>query len=318
MKAATAVLVISVSSAQIALAQTYPTRSVRVVIPAAPGGGTDILARTLAPHVGEVLGQSIIIDNRPGGSTNIGTELVARAAPDGYTVLMASTPHAINATLFPKLNFDPVKDFTPISHLATVQTVLVAHPALPVANVKELIALARKRPGELSAGSSAGTSQFLAVELLNSMAGIKVLNVPYKGAGAAMNDLIAGHVQLQVNTLLAAQPFIKSGRLKTLAVCGAKRSASLPDVPTVGETLPGFESAGWYALLGPAGLPRPMVDRLQEAFGKALLVPATRERLTAQGVDIVASRPEELAATLVREIPKWGAVIKSANLKPEG
>lgn len=316
MKRALTILAIGFSTSTIVLAQSYPTRTVRVVVPAAPGGGTDILARMLAPQIGESLGQTIIIDNRPGGSTNIGTELVARAAADGYTVLMASTPHAINATLFPKLNFDPIKDFTPISHLAIVQTVLVAHPSLPVASVRDLIALARKRPGELAAGSSAGTSQFLAVELLKSMAKIDVLNVPYKGAGAAMNDLIAGHVQLQVNTLLAAQPFIKAGRLRPLAVCGPKRAGSLPDVPTVSETLPGFETAGWYALLGPAGMPRNTVDRLHGAFAKALLAPAARERLAAQGVDVVGSTPEELAMFLAREIPKWGAVIRSAKLKP--
>lgn len=311
------VLLLACASIGSASAQGYPTRAVRVVVPAAPGGGTDILARLLAPAVGELLGQTMIVDNRPGGSTNIGTEQVARAAPDGYTVLMASTPHAINATLFPKLGFDPIRDFAPITLLATVQTVLVVHPALPVADVKSLIALARRRPGELAAGSSAGTSQFLAVEMLNTMGKIRILNVPYKGAGAAMNDLVAGHVQLQVNTLLAAQPFIKSGRLRALAVCGPRRAAALPDVPTMAETLPGFESAGWYALLGPAAMPRPAVDRLQDAFVKALSAPATRDRLAAQGVDVVAGKPEELAAFLVREIPKWGAVVRSANLKPD-
>jgi tripartite-type tricarboxylate transporter receptor subunit TctC len=301
-----------------AAAQTYPTRAVRVVVPAAPGGGTDILARLLAPQVSELLGQTMIVDNRPGGSTNIGTEHVARAAADGYTVLMASTPHAINATLFSKLAFDPVKDFAPITLLATVQTVLVAHPALPVKDVKSLIALARQRPGEIAAGSSAGTSQFLAVELLKARAGIQILNVPYKGAGAAMNDLVAGHVQLQVNTLLAAQPFVQAGRLRPLAVCGPRRAAALPDVPTVGETLPGFESAGWYALLGPAGTPRVAISKLNETFGRALQSPTTRDRLTAQGVDVVAGTPEELAAFLAREIPKWGAVVRAAGLRADG
>jgi tripartite-type tricarboxylate transporter receptor subunit TctC len=296
--------------------QGYPTRPVRAVVPAAPGGGTDILARTLAPAIGEQLGQALVIDNRPGGSTNIGTEVVARSAPDGYTVLMASTAHAINPSVFPKLNFDPVRDFTPISHLATVQTVLVVHPSLPVANMKEFIALARKRPGEISAGNSAGTSQFLAVELLKTMAKIQVLNVPYKGAGAAMTDNVAGHVQFQVNTLLAALPFIKSGRLKVLAVCGPKRALALPDVPTVGETLPGFESAGWYALLGPARMPPDVVGRLNDVFVKALKTPATHERLSQQGVDVVASTPEALGAFIAREIPKWGAVVKAAGLTP--
>ncbi len=306
-------LIIVALAAQGAWAQSYPTRAVRVVVPASPGGGTDILARTLAPPVSESLGQSMVIDNRPGGSTNIGTEFVARAAPDGYTVLMASTPHAINASLFPKLTFHPTKDFTAITHLATVQTVLVVHPSLPVSNVKELIALARKRPSELAAGSSAGTSQFLAVELLKSMAKIDILNVPYKGAGAAMNDLIAGHVQLQVNTLLSARPFLEAKRLKPLAVCGAKRAGSLPDVPTVSETLPGFETAGWYVLLGPSGMPRNTVDRLQATFANTLNTPAIRDRLASQGVEVVGSTPEALATFLDQEIPKWGKVVKAAQ-----
>ena len=299
-------------------AQAYPTRTLRVVVPAAPGGGTDILARLLAPQVGELLGQTMLVDNRPGGATNIGTEHVARSAADGYTVLMASTPHAINATLFAKLAFDPVKDFAPITLLATVQTVLIAHPALPVKDVQGLIALALRRPAEIAAGSSAGTSQFLAIELLKTRAGIQILNVPYKGAGAAMNDLVAGHVQLQVNTLLAAQPFIKAGRLRPLAVCGTRRASVLPDVPTIGEALPGFESAGWYALFGPNGTPRQAITKLQETFAKALNAPTTRDRLNAQGVDVMASTPEELGAFLAREIPKWGGVVKAANLKADG
>lgn len=314
----TAAMIVTAGMVGIASAQTYPTRALRVVVPAAPGGGTDILARLLAPQVGELLGHTMLVDNRPGGATNIGTEHVARSAPDGYTVLMASTPHAINATLFPKLAFDPIKDFTPITLLATVQTVLVVHPALPVRDVSGLIALARRRPGEIAAGSSAGTSQFLAVELLNVKAGIRILNVPYKGAGAAMNDLVAGHVQLQVNTVLAAQPFIKSGRLRPLAVCGPRRASALPDVPTVAESLPGFESAGWYALFGPAAAPRHAILKLQETFAKALNAPATRDRLLAQGVDVMASTPEELGAFLAREIPKWGSVVKAANLKADG
>lgn len=312
MKQPIPMLIVAALAAQGAWAQSYPTRAVRVVVPASPGGGTDILARTLAPQVSESLGQSMVIDNRPGGSTNIGTEFVARAAPDGYTVLMASTPHAINASLFPKLTFHPTKDFTPITHLATVQTVLVVHPSLPVSNVKELIALARKRPGELAAGSSAGTSQFLAVELLKSMAKIDILNVPYKGAGAAMNDLIAGHVQLQVNTLLSARPFIEAKRLKPLAVCSAKRAGSLPDVPTVSETFPGFETAGWYVLLGPSGMPRNTVDRLQAAFASTLNTPAIRDRLASQGVEVVGGTPEALATFLDQEIPKW-SVVKAAQ-----
>jgi tripartite-type tricarboxylate transporter receptor subunit TctC len=247
----------------------------------------------------------------------IGTEYVARAAPDGYTVLIATTPHAINPSLFGKVPFDPVKDFTMVSQLALTQTVLVVHPSLPVKNVKELVALAKAKPGQLTAGTSAGNSQFLAVEMLKSMAGIDVLNIPYKGAGAALNDTVAGHVQFQVNTLLATLPFIQNGRLRAIAVCGAKRATSLPNVPTVAETIKGFESSGWYALLGPAGIPRDTVMKLHDAFRKALHTPEITKRLADQGVDVVAGTPDELAKLMPREIAKWSAVVKSSGAKPE-
>jgi len=298
-------------------AQIYPSKPVRIVVPAVPGGGTDILARLLSPRLTAVLGQTIIIDNRGGAATNIGTEHVARAAPDGYTVLIATTPHAINPTLFGKLPFDPIKDFTMISQLALTQTVLVVHPSLPVKNVKELVALAKARPGQLTAGTSAGNSQFLAVEMLKSMAGIDVLNIPYKGAGAALNDTVAGHVQFQVNTLLAATPFIQSGRLRAIAVCGAKRATSMPDVPTVAETIKGFESSGWYALMGPAGMQREVVMKVHDAFSKALRTPEISRRLAELGVDVLASTPDELAKVMPREIAKWGAVVRASGAKPD-
>jgi len=300
-----------------ALAQAYPAKPVRIIVPAVPGGGTDILARLLSPRLTALTGQSMIIENRAGASTNIGTEFVARAAPDGYTVLIATTPHAVNPSLFKKLPFDPIKDFTMISQLALTQTVLVVHPSLPVKNVKELVALAKARPGQLTSATSGGTSQFLAVEMLKSMAGIDVLNIPYKGAGAALNDTVAGHVQFQVNTLLAATPFIQSGRLRAIAVCGAKRATSLPDVPTVAETLKGFESSGWYALLGPAGMPRDVVLKLHDAFSKALHTPEITRRLAELGVEVVAGSPDELTKVMPREITKWAAVVKASGVKPE-
>ena len=300
-----------------AAAQSYPSRPLRLVVPAAPGGGTDIIARTMAPKLVELFGQQVIIENRAGGNTNIGTEFVARSAPDGYTVLMASTPHAINPSLFAKLNFDPVRDFTPISLLASTQTVFVVHPSLPAKNIREFIALAKSRPGQLTAGTSAGTSQQMAVELFKTMAKIDVINVPYKGAGAALTDMLAGHVQFQVNTLVATLPHIQSGRLRALGMCGAQRSPVMPELPTVGETLKGFESAGWYGLLGPAGLPRDVVGKLHGVFKGALTDTTIRDRLTGQGVDIVAGSPEELGAYLGREIPKWAAVVKAAGMKPQ-
>ncbi|HEV7802498.1 MAG TPA: tripartite tricarboxylate transporter substrate-binding protein, partial [Burkholderiales bacterium] len=244
-------------------------------------------------------------------------EFVARAAPDGYTLLMAAPPHAVNPSLFRKLNFDPINDFTMISQLAVTQTVLVVHPSLPAKNVREFIALAKARPGQLAAGTSAGSSQFLAVELLKTMANIDVLNIPYKGSGQALTDTVAGHVQFQVNTLLAASPFIQSGKLRALGVCGAKRAASLPDVPTVAETLKGYESSGWYALLGPAGMPRDMVSKLHDAFSKSLHTPEITRRLAELGVDVVAGSPNELVKFMPREITKWAAAVKASGAKPE-
>jgi len=298
-------------------AQTYPAKSIRIVVPAVPGGGTDILARLLSPRLTELFGQTIIVDNRGGAFTNIGTEIVARSAPDGYTVLIATTPHAINPGLFPKLPFDPINDFTMISQLALTQTVLVVHPSLPATNVKEFIALAKARPGQLTAGTAGGNSAYLAVEMLKTMAKIDVLNIPYKGAGQALNDTVAGHVQFQVNTLLAALPFIQAGRLRAIAVCGAKRATALPNVATVAETIKGFESSGWYALMGPAGIPRDVVLRIHDGFAKALRTPEITRRLAEMGVDVVAGTPDELTRLMPREIAKWGAVVKSSGAKAE-
>jgi tripartite-type tricarboxylate transporter receptor subunit TctC len=298
-------------------AQTYPAKPIRIVVPAVPGGGTDILARLLSPRLTELFGQTIIVDNRGGAFTNIGTEIVARSAPDGYTVLIATTPHAINPGLFPKLPFDPINDFTMISQLALTQTVLVVHPSLPATNVKEFIALAKARPGQLTAGTAGGNSAYLAVEMLKTMAKIDVLNIPYKGAGQALNDTVAGHVQFQVNTLLAALPFIQAGRLRAIAVCGAKRATALPNVATVAETIKGFESSGWYALMGPAGIPRDVVLRIHDGFAKALRTPEITRRLAEMGVDVVAGTPDELTKLMPREIAKWGAVVKSSGAKAE-
>lgn len=300
-----------------ASAQPFPSKSIRIVVPAVPGGGTDILARLLSPKLTENFGQSVVIDNRGGAFTNIGTEIVARSAPDGYTVLIATTPHAINPSLFAKLPFDPLKDFTMISQLALTQTVLVVHPSLPVKDVKEFIALAKARPGQLTAGTAGGNSAFLAVEMLRSMAKIDILNIPYKGAGQALNDTVAGHVQFQVNTLLAALPFIQAGRLRAIGVCGTKRAAALPNVATVAETIKGFESSGWYALMGPAGMPRDVVLRIQDGFSKALHTPEITRRLADMGVEVVAGTPDELTKLMPREITKWSAVVKSSGAKAE-
>ena len=297
------------------VAQTFPVKPIRIIVPATPGGGTDILSRLLSPKLTEYLGQSMVIENRAGASTNIGTEFIARSAPDGYTVLMATTPHAINPSLFTKLSFDPLRDFTMISQLALTQNVLLTHPSLPVNNVKEFVALAKARPGQLTAGTSGGTSAFLAIEMLRAAAKIDVLNIPYKGAGLALNDIIAGHLQFQVNTTLATIQFIQTGKLRAIATCGNKRTTTLPHVPTVAETIPGFESSGWYALLGPAGLPRDVTLRLHAAFSKSLQAPDVVRRLTEQGVEIIAGSPEELTKLMPLEISKWAAAVKASGAK---
>ena len=302
-------------SAAAASAQDFPNRPVRFIVTFVPGGGTDILSRLLSPKLTEYLGQSMVIENRAGASTNIGTEFVARSAPDGYTVLMATTPHAINPSLFTKLSFDPLRDFTMISQLALTQNVLLTHPSLPVNNVKEFVALAKARPGQLTAGTSGGTSAFLAIEMLRAAAKIDVLNIPYKGAGLALNDIIAGHLQFQVNTTLATIQFIQTGKLRAIATCGNKRTTTLPHVPTVAETIPGFESSGWYALLGPAGLPRDVTLRLHAAFSKSLQAPDVVRRLTEQGVEIIAGSPEELTKLMPLEISKWAAAVKASGAK---
>lgn len=305
-----------VAVAQTAAAQTFPSKPIRLVVPAAPGGGTDILARLLSPELTKQFGQQIIIENRAGGATMIGTEFVARSAPDGHTMVIATTPHAINPTLFPKIPFDPVKDFTMISQLGLTTTVLVVHPSLPVNNVREFIALAKSKPAQLTAGTAAGNSAYLAVEMLKTMAKIDAVNIPYKGAGQALTDLIAGHIQFQVNTLLAAKPFIDSGRLRAIGVCSAKRSATLPNVQTIGETLKGFETSGWYALLGPAGIPRETTLRIHDGFAKALRTLEITNRLAQQGVEVTATTPDELTKVMPLEIRKWGAVVKSSGATP--
>lgn len=298
------------------LAQAFPSKPIRLVVPAAPGGGTDVLARLLSPELTKQFGQQIVIENRAGGATMIGTEFVARSTPDGHTLVIATTPHAINPTLYKKVPFDPIKDFTMISQLGLTTTVLVVHPSLPVNNVKEFIALAKARPGQLTAGTAAGNSAYLAVEMIKTMAKIEAVNIPYKGAGQALTDLIAGHIQFQVNTLLAAKPFIDSGRLRAIGVCSAKRTDSLPNVQAIGETLKGFETSGWYALLGPAGIPRDTTLRIHDGFAKALRTPEITQRLAVQGVNVLAGTPDELAKVMPAELKKWGDVVKSSGATP--
>ncbi|HYH43847.1 MAG TPA: tripartite tricarboxylate transporter substrate binding protein [Burkholderiales bacterium] len=297
-------------------AQEFPTKPVRIIVPSSPGGGTDILARPLAAQLTERWRQQVIVDNRPGAGQMIGIALVAKAPPDGYTLVMASTPLAINTVLYKKVPYDPIRDFAPITQVAAMPNLLVTHPSLPVRNVKQLIALAKSRPGELAyASSGIGTGPHLSMELFNYMAGIKLQHVPYKGTGPALTDTISGHVQLLMSTLLPPLPHLKTGRMRALAVTSVKRVPSLPDVPTVTESgVPGYEMIGWYGIVAPVGTPPAIVTKLHTDIAAVLLAPETRERLAAEGGEAVASKPEEFGAFIKSEIEKFGKVVKAAKI----
>jgi tripartite-type tricarboxylate transporter receptor subunit TctC len=292
---------------------------VRIVVPFAPGGPVDIIARSIAPKMGESLGQQIIIDNRGGAGSSIGTELVAKSPPDGYTVLMVSGSHVMNPAMVRKLPYDSIRDFAAISIMAEVPSALVVHPALPVKNVKELITLAKARPNELNYSSPGrGALGHLAAELFSSMAGVKMVHVPYKGAGPALVDLIAGHVQL----LFAAMPGVvqsaRDRKVRMIAQTGKTRSASMPNVPTVVEQgLPGFIVSSQFGLLAPAGTPRPVIDRVRGALIEALNDPGVNTRLAALGAERVGSSPEEHDAITRSEIAKWMKVTRQAGIEPQ-
>ncbi len=298
-------------------AQPYPARPVRFVLPfGAPGGAPDTIARLLAPKLSEALGQQVVVDPRVGAGGTIGTEVVANAAPDGHTILLTSPSHAINATLYRKLPYDPVSDFAPITLLAELPNILVIHPSLPARSVKALIALARAKPGSLNYGSAgSGSSQHLAGELFKKMAGVDMVHIPYKGGGAVVIDLVSGQVHLTFGSATSL-PHVRSGRLVALAVTTAERVSSLPELPTVSEAgLRGYEAAAWYALFAPARTPRPIVERLHAETVRALRLPDVRERLAFETIQIVGSTPAELAAFLQREIAKWGAIVRESGAK---
>jgi len=301
-----------------ALAQAYPVKPIRLVLPYPPGGGSDTIGRPLAQKMGEGLGQQVVVENRGGAGGNIGMEAVARSAPDGYTLVFALTAQlAINPGLYPKLPYDPVRDYAPITLLGAGGYILVVHPSLPVKSVKELVALARARPGQIAYSSSGnGSGGHLGVELFNSMAGIRMLHVPYKGGGPALMDMIAGQVQLLFATQLASWPHVQSGRIRALAVSTAKRPASLPDLPTVAEAgIPGYDSGVWYGVLAPAGTPREIVTRLNREVARVLAQPDYRSLLVNNTIEPIGSSPEDFASTIKSEIVKWARVIKDAGVR---
>jgi len=313
--AAAFLLAALVASAQ---AQNYPTRPIRFIVPIAAGGGADLVARVIAERLSRNLGQQVVVENRAGGGTVIGAELVARSPADGYTWLLGTaTSHAINASLVKKLPYDPVKDFAPIALVAVLPQIIVIHPALPAANLTDFIALAKKRPGEILFGSPGnGSNNQLGAEMLNIVAGIKTLHVPYKGAGPAITDLLAGHLQFMFTTIPPALPQVKAGRLRALAVAGAKRSALLPELPTTAEQgARGVEAASWNGILLPAGAPRDIITRLHAEISVVMKQPEVIERLAGAGVEAAMMSPEEFAAYIESETARYAKVVKSSGAR---
>jgi tripartite-type tricarboxylate transporter receptor subunit TctC len=302
-----------------ASAQTpYPSKPVRFIVPSAAGGGTDIIARAVAQKLSEALGQQFVVDNRPGAGQMIGIELVAKSPADGYTILMAASTLAINPIMYKKVTYDPVRDFAPITQAASLPNILVVHPSLPVKSVAELVDYARRQPGKLNfASAGIGTSPQMSIELLKSMTGIDMVHIPYKGTTPGVVDLLAGQVSVMAPNLLTALPHVKAGKLRALAVTSSRRTEALPEVPTIAETLPGYESAQWYGVLAPVGTPREIVARLHAEIVRALKHSDVKDRLAADGAEPVGSSPEEFAAFIKSEIDKWARVARAAGIHPE-
>ena len=302
-----------------AAAQTYPTKPVRLMVPFVPGGNTDIIARVVAPEMSKALGQQLVIENRGGAGSTIGTEVVAKSPPDGYTLLLVSAAHVINPAMIKKLPYDSIRDFAPISVVADVPTAFAIHPTLPVKNVKEFIALAKARPGQLNYSTAGrGTVGHLSAELLSSIAQIKMVHIAYKGTGQSITDLIAGHVQLQFSSMPAVINHARAGKLRLLAQTGEKRSAAAKDVPTMLESgVKGFVVSSGFGLLAPAGTPRPVIDRVHGALLKALAEPNVRNNLSGQGAEPVGNTPEAYDAFNKAEIAKWIKVAREAGIQPE-
>ncbi len=309
----------ALSAAPFAGAQaTYPTKPLRIVVPFPAGGTTDILARAVAQKLSETLGQPAVVDNRPGAGGNIGAELVAKAPPDGHTLLMGTVgTHAINASLYAKMPYDHVRDFAPIILVAGVPNVLVVHPSVPVNNVQELIAYAKANPGKLNfASSGSGTSIHLSGELFKTMAGVQMAHVPYKGSAPAVTDLLGGQVQLMFDNLPSALPHIKAGKLKALAVTSATRAATLPDVPTIAESgLAGFDATSWFGLLAPAGTPQPIIARLNSEVAKWLASAEAKEKMAALGANPTGHATDEFVRHIAAETSKWAKVVKESGAK---
>jgi len=297
----------------------FPEKPITLVVPWNPGGSTDTLARVLAAQWSDQLGQVVVVENKPGASGNIGSNSVAKASPDGYTLLVGiMSTHTINPAVMPSMPFDAVADFTPIAQLANVVNTLVVHPSVPVNNVREFIDYAKENPGKLNyASSGLGSANFLSTALFENATGVQMVHVPYKGGAPAVQDLIAGHTQVMFTAATQTVPHSQAGNLKLLAVTEPKRSALLPDVPTVGETVPGYELTVWYGLFGPANMPAELVARLNAAANQAMAQPAIRQQLEAIGVELVSATPEAFASTVRADAQRYGALIRDLGIKTE-
>ena len=311
-------LAVAMSSMALSAFAQYPTKPIKMVVPFPPGGTTDIMARAVAADLQKSLGQPVIVDNKAGAGGNIGSDYVAKSAPDGYTLLMGTVgTHAINVSLYPKMPYDAVKDFAPVSLVAGVPNVLVAAPNYPVNSVKDLIDAAKKSPNMVTFASSGnGTSIHLSGELFKQLAGVQMTHVPYKGSSSALPDVMSGQVNVMFDNAPSVMPQIKGGKLKAIAVTSSKRSPALPNVPTIAESgLPGFEATSWFGVLAPAGTPKEIVDKLSHAIAKALQTPEMKDRLAAQGAEAVGNTSEQFAAHIKEEIDKWAKVVKASGAR---
>ncbi len=301
-----------------AAAQNYPAKTVRMVVGYPPGGPTDVLARIVSQKLTQTWGQQVIVDNRPGASGMIGAEFTARAAPDGYTLLMVPVTYAVTPSLFAKMTYDVEKDLSPVAQVAAAPFILVVHPTLPVKTVKDLIALDRRSPGQINfASASTGGMPHLAGELFNSMTGTKLVHIPYKGAAPATTDLLSGQVTLMFNNMLSAMPQVKAGRLRAVAVTSSKRSPAAPELPTIAETVPGYEASGWYGAFAPAATSKELIGRLNAEINRIMKMPDVTQRLAGDGVEAVGTTPEQFGAYLKQEVAKWGKVVKASGAKAD-
>jgi len=302
-----------------ATAQPFPSKPVRVIVASPPGGGTDLTTRMMTPRLGEVLGQPVVVDNRGGASGNIGAEAAARAAPDGYTLLTAAASLTSNPFVMKKVSYDLERDFVPVSLMVTLPNILVSHPSLPVRNLKELVAFARARPGQLHyASAGVGSVPHLMMEFFVSMGGVKMVHVPYKGAGPALADVIAGHVPVMASNILSTLPHVRAGRVRAYGVTSATRAAAAPEIPPIAESLPGYDAVQWFGLLAPAGTPREIVVKLHGAVVQALEDPVVRKRYLSDGADPRPSAsPEAFGKFIQGELRKWEKVVRAAGIKGE-